>query len=183
MRDDLHRSMPPRAAWRKVLQLACSHASASELQAAIVRAVHKDADWLATHWGHRFISVLDLGRNDLFAQERVRAELKVLQDTSPNPQARSVCEMALGILARDGRASTDYKTVVMSQALHALAEECLELVSSKVADRFGADQASQARRLLRGVLPTCDFLGAPLERMNEPATMESVLSHPLALKL
>jgi hypothetical protein len=183
MRDDLHKSVAPRNAWGRVLRLACAHASANELREAIVRAVQKDADWLATPWGHRFNSVLELGRNDLFAQDRVRAELKELQTTSPNPQARSACEMALGVLARDGGASTDFKTVVMSQVLRAFAEECVELVSSKVADRFGADQAGHIRRSLSGQLPACDLLREPLRKVTEPETMESVLNHPLALKL
>jgi hypothetical protein len=183
MHDDLHKSVPPRTAWARVLRLACAHASASELREATVNAVRRDADWLATPWGHQLNSVLELGRNDLFAQERVRAELKKLQATSPNPHARSVCEIALGVLARDGSVSTNFRTVVMTQAMRAFAQDCVELVSSKVADRFGAGQAGQVRRLLHGLLPACDFLSAPARAPTAPNTVESVLSQPLALNL
>ena len=184
MRDDLHKSVPPRMAWARVLRLACAHANEAELREAIVRAVRSDAEWLGTPWGLQLERAFDLGRNDLFAEAKVRASLTQLLVISPNPQARAVCEIALGILARDGTVPADFKTMVFSQALPAFAEDCVELVSSKVAIRFGADQAGQVRRLLAGLLSGCDFLSeSPPRESVEHATLDSVLNEPLPLRL
>ena len=184
MRDDLHKSVPPRTAWAKVLRLACAHAGDTELREAIVKAVRKDADWLGTSWGQQFESALDLGRNDLFAHEKVRAELKLLLATSPSTQARSACEIALGCLAREGNVSADFRTSVLTETFQVLAEDCFELVSSRVAGRFGEGQASQVRPRLHGLLPGCDLLRDPPRRApSGHSSVESVLDQPLSLSL
>lgn len=126
MRDDLHKSVAPRTAWAKVLRLACEHASEDDLRDAIVRAVRKDAEWLATPWGKQFEDVLERSNSDLFALDRVREELTALMVSSPNPQARSACEIALGSLVREGRVLPEFKCSVMDQALRAFGEDCVE---------------------------------------------------------
>ncbi|SOD24079.1 hypothetical protein SAMN05518800_1211 [Variovorax sp. YR752] len=184
MRDDLHKSVPPRTAWAKVLRLACERADANELTEATVRAVRQDAQWLATSWGQRFETALNLGRDDLFAQERVRAELKGLMSTSPTPQARSACEIALGVIARQGGVTADFRVSVLSETLHVFAGDCVEQVSSLIAVRFGDRQAFEVRRLLHGLLSGCDLLRDPPKRTRAlPDSVESLLDLPLGLSL
>jgi hypothetical protein len=184
MRDDLHKSVPTRPAWARVLRLACKQASEDELRDAIVRAVRKDAEWLMEPWGQQFERALDLGDSDLFAQDPVREALTALMASSPNPQARSACEIALGCLVREGRVRPDFKGFVMDQALRAFAEDCVELVSSWVAGRFGEQQAAQVRRRLRGLLPSCDLLrDPPRRRRGGDLSVEAVLDLPLSVSL
>ena len=76
MRDDLHKSVPPRTLWAKVLRLARAEASQEELRDALTLAVRKDAGWIMLPWGQAFERALDLGSSDFFAQEKVREELK-----------------------------------------------------------------------------------------------------------
>lgn len=184
MRDDLHKSVPPRTAWSKVLRLACNHADIDDLRDATVRAVRHDAEWLGAPWGQQFQRSLDLGSSDFFAADRMRAELLALMTNSPNPHARASCEIALGILARDGGASAGFKSIVVEHALRAFAVDCIELVSSRVAARFDESQAAQVRRLLYGLLPTCDFAKSdPSRSHNAEWSIEDGLNFSLSVSI
>ena len=108
MRDDLHKSVPPRTLWAKVLRLARAETSQEDLRDALTLAVRKDAGWIISPWGQAFERALDLGSSDLFAQDEVQEELKALMATCPNPHARSTCEIALGLLAREDRVPSDF---------------------------------------------------------------------------
>ena len=184
MRDDLHKSVSPRTAWARVLRLVCEHASEEELRDATVRAIRKDAEWLMAPWGQKFERALDLGSSDLFAQDRVREELTALMASSPNHQARSACEIALGYLVREGRAPAEFKSFVLDQALRVFGEDCVELVSSCVAGRFGEHQAAQVRRRLLCLLPSCDLLRDPPRHVRiGPLSVDAVLDLPLSVSL
>jgi hypothetical protein len=184
MRDDLHKSVPPRTAWAKVLRLACNHADSQEVQDALVRAIRKDADWLTDPWGRKFQDVLELGRGELFARDKVREELIQLVDSSPNPQARVSCEIALGILAREGDVPSDFKTLVVDKALRVFAVDCVEHIASVVATRFDDGQAAQVSRVLQGHLPSCDLTRDPPKRERKLGrTVDSALGIPLEISL
>lgn len=184
MRDDLHKSVPPRSAWAKVLRLACKHADAHDVQDALVRAIRKDADWLTERWGQKFQEVLELGRGELFARDKVREALLLLVNSSPNPHARASCEIALGILAREGDLPSDFKTSVVEKALRTFAVDCIEHVASVVAKRFDGGQAAQVSRLLRGHLPSCDLNRDPPKReRNVGRSVDSALGIPLEISL
>ena len=184
MRDDLHKSVPPRTAWARVLRLACEHASDEELRDATVLAIREGADWLTTPWGQQFERALDLDSRDLFAQDRVREELMTLMASSPNHQARSTCEIALGCLVREDCVLPGLKNLVVDHALHVFGEDCVELVSSRVAGRFGEQQAAQVRRRLLGILPSCDLsCDPPRRRRSKALSVEAVLDLPLTVSL
>ena len=184
MRDDLHKSVPPRSAWAKVLRLACNHADAPDVQEALVRAIRKDANWLSGPWGQKFQEVLELGRGELFAQDKVREELMMLAASSPNPHARASCEIALGALAREGDVPSNFKTTVIEKALRTFANDCVEHVASLVAARFDVGQAAQVSRSLRSQLPACDLsFDPPRRERNVGRTVDSALAIPLAISL
>ena len=184
MRDDLHKSVPQSRAWTKVLRLACTHADAHDIQDALVRAIRKDADWLTEGWGQKFQAVLELGRDELFAQEKVREALILLANSSPNPHARASCEIALGILVREGDVPSDFKTSVVDKALRTFADDCIEHVASLVAKRFDGGQAAQVSRFLRSHLPSCDLTRDPPKReRNVGRSVDSALGIPLEISL
>ncbi len=183
MRDDLHKSVPQRTAWARVLRLACQHAAQDELLDAMVRAIRKDARWLSAPWGKQFEATLDIGATDMFSHEKVREELLALAVSSPDTNARASCEMALGCLARDDGVALNLKGIVIDAAMRAIAGDCIELVASRVAAKFDQRQAAQVRRLLHELLPQCDLSRDPPRRTRRPddLSIESALDLPLAL--
>lgn len=184
MRDDLHRSVPPRNHWARVLRLVCSRASEDELREAMTKAVRRDTEWLGTPWGGQFQATLERSGADLFPQEQLRAELNRLMRFCPSQHARTSCEIALGQLARDGTPGPDFKTRVMDRAMRVQAGDCVELVASRVASRFDLNQAGQVRRRLAGVLPGCDLTKEPPKRARAAKpTIDEDLDSPLALAL
>lgn len=185
MRDDLHRSVAPRSAWARVLRLANEQSSPEELKDLLVRAVRHDADWLATPWYHQFAQTLDHGRGELFGDvEGMRARLTALMTSSPSPQAQSSCEIALGCLAREGQVPADFKNIVFDQVLRTFGVECVELVCSHVAIRFGDSQAVQMRRRLGVALATCDLLNEPPRGVrNDELSIDDGLAIALELTL
>ena len=185
MRDDLHKSVPPRSKWAKVLRLACNHADDPDLQDALVRAIRKDSsDWLNGQWGQKFQEVLKFGRGDLFALDKVRDEFMMLAASSPNPHARASCEIALGVLAREGDVPSNFETTVIESALRTFANDCIEHVVSLVAARFDVGQAVQVSRTLRAHLPGCDLTRDPPRReRNVGRTVDSALGIPLVISL
>ena len=184
MRDDLHKSVPPRTSWTKVLRLACEHASDEDLRDAVTLAIHRDADWLTSPWGRDFERALDLGSSDLFAEDKSREELNALMASSPTPQARSALEMALGLLAREERVPPDFKNLVIGEALHVFGVDCVELVSSLVSRQYGEKQSTQIRQRLHGVLPSCDLLQDPPRRGPKgKLSVVAVLDLPLSVSL
>jgi len=184
MRDDLHKSVPPRTHWAKVLRLARAEASQEDLRDALTLAVRRDAGWIMSPWGQGFERALDLGSNDFFAQDKVREELKALLAACPNPQARSTCEIALGVLAREDQVPSDFKNLVFGTALRVFAEDCVELVSSRVASQFDAHQSALVRRRLHGELPKCDLLRDPPRRGRKAKlSVDAALDLPLSVSL
>ncbi len=182
MRDDLHKSVSPRTAWAKVLRLACQHAAKDDLVDAMIRAIRKDAVWLREPWGKRFEATLELGTSDLFSHERVRDGLLALVTSSPNPDARRSCEIALGCLAREGGVVPNLKGLVIDEAMRVFAADRVELVASRVALKFDLGQAAQVRKLLDGLLPHCDLSQDPPSRARtEVLPIDSVLDLPLTL--
>ena len=184
MRDDLHKSVPPRTLWARVLRLARAEATQEDLRDALTLAVRRDAGWIMSPWGQAFEQALDLGSCDFFAQDKVREELKALMATCPNPQARSTCEIALGLLAREDRVPSDFRNLVVGTALRVFGEDCVELVSSRVASQFDAHQSALVRRRLHGELPSCDLLRDPPRRGPKVnLSVEAALDLPLSLSL
>ncbi len=182
MRDDLHRSVPPRTHWARVLRLACNRASEEELRFATTLAVRRDTEWLETSWGGKFTATLERSSNDLFPQEQLRAELNGLMRECPNQHARTSCEIALGQLARDGQTGPDFKTKVMDRAMQVQAADCVELVASRVASQFDLKQGGLVRRKLCEVLSSCDLTQEPLKPMKAAkATIEADLNSPLEM--
>lgn len=180
MRDDLHRSVPPRTAWARVLRLACNRGAPDELRDVITQAVRRDTEWLKTPWGISFEATLSRGNADLFPQEQMRIELNSLMRTCPSQHARTSCEIALGQLARDGLPGLDFKSKVMDKAMRVQAADCLELVASRVASQFDLNQASQVRRRLTEVLSGCDLTKEPPKRASAAqTTIEEDLESPL----
>ena len=184
MRDDLHKSVPPRTLWAKVLRLARAEASQEDLRDALTLAVRRDAGWIMSPWGQAFERAMDLRSSDFFAQDKVREELKALMASCPNPQARSTCEIALGLLAREDRVPSDFKNLVVGTALRVFGEDCVELVSSRVASQFDAHQSALVRRRLHGELPSCDLLRDPPRRGRKvKLSVEAALDLPLSVSL
>lgn len=184
MRDDLHKSVPPRTLWAKVLRLARDDASQEDLRDAITLAIRRDADWITSPWGRAFEQALDLGGSDFFAQDKVREELKALMATCPNPQARSTYEIAMGLLTREDRVPTDFKNLVLGTAMRIFGEDCFELLSSRVAGQFGAQQSALVRRRLHSELPSCDLLRDPPRRGRKvKLSVDAVLDLPLSVSL
>lgn len=184
MRDDLHKSVPPRSLWARVLRLARAEATPEDLREALTLAVRRDAGWTMSPWGQAFEQALDLGSCDFFAQDKVREELKALMATSPNPQARSTCEIALGLLAREDRVPSDFRNLVVETALRVFGEDCVELVSSRVASQFDAHQSALVRRRLHGELPSCDLLRDPPRRGRKvKLSVDAALDLPLSVSL
>lgn len=182
MRDDLHRSVPPRTHWARVLRLACSRASEDELREAMTKAVRRDTDWLGSPWGIQFESTLERSSCDLFPNEQLRAELNSLLRSSPTQHARTSCEIALGQLARDDVPGHDFKRKVMERAMRVQAGDCVELLASRVAGRFDLKQAGEVRRQLVRVLPSCDLTKEPPKRTKAATnSIESDLDSPLEL--
>lgn len=184
MRDDLHRSVAPRAHWARVLRLVCSRATEEELREAMTKAVRRDTEWLGTPWGSQFQATLERSGGDLFPQDQLRAELNGLMRSCTSQHARTSCEIALGQLARDGTPGPDFKTKVMDRAMRVQAGDCIELVASRVAGRFDLNQAGQVRRRLAGVLPGCDLTKEPPKRVKAArATIDEDLASPLEFTL
>lgn len=185
MRDDLHKSVRPRTAWGKVLRLACQRAAEDEIVDAMVRAIRKDAaEWLSGPWGRQFETTLELGTTDLFLHEKVRQELLALEASSPDPHARASCEIALGCLAREGGVVANLRGVVVDEAMHVFAHDCVELVVSRVAAKFDQRQAAQIRKLLIGLLSHCDLSQDPPPRARaNDFSVDAVLDLPIELTL
>ena len=184
MRDDLHKSVPPRTLWARVLRLARAEANQEDLRDALTLAVRRDAGWIMSPWGQAFERALDLGSCDFFAQDKVREELKALMGACPDPQARSTCEIALGVLARENQVPSDFKNLVLGTALHVFAADGVELVASLVASQFGAHQSALVRRRLLSELPNCDLLRDPPRRGPKVSvSVEAALDLPLSLSL
>ena len=64
MRDGLHKSVPPRTLWAKVLRLARAEASQEDLRDALTLAVRRDAGWIMSPWGQAFERAMDLGSSE-----------------------------------------------------------------------------------------------------------------------
>jgi len=136
----------------------------------MTRAVRRDTDWLSTPWGMQFQATLERSGGDLFPHEQLRVELNGLMRSCPSQHARTSCEIALGRLARDGAPGPDFKSKVMDRAMRVQAGDCVELVASRVASRFDLNQASQVRRRLAGILPSCDLTKEPPKRVKPAKT-------------
>lgn len=185
MRDDLHKSVPPRTLWAKVLRLVGNDASKEDLRDAITLAIRRDANWITSSaWGRAFEQALDLGNSDFFAQEKVREQLIALLATCPNPHARSTYEIAMGLLAREDQMPTDFKNLVLGTAMRNFGEDCLELLSSRVAAQCGAQQSTVVRRRLHSELPNCDLLRDPPRRGRKvKLSVDAALDLPLSVSL
>ena len=181
MRDDLHKSYPPRHAWGRVLHLAENGAPAHELSSAIVRAVQKDADWMLSGWGRAVERALEMAGQDMFAREKAQAEMRALLPQSPNVHARGVCQVALGCLARGDDLGLNFRETAIRTALNLFAGDCIEQVASRVAQTFGHEQARQVREVLSTTLPSCDFTSAPAPRKRVRAEVEDGLNMALEL--
>lgn len=181
MRDDLHKSYPPRHAWGRVLRLAENSGPADELSRAIVRAVQKDADWMLTGWGRSVDRAVAMAGEDMFARERAQAELRALLPQSPNVHARGVCEVALGCLARGDELDSNFRETTIRTALNLFAGDCVEQVASRVAQTFGYRQARQVRAVLSKTLPICDFTRAQASLKRVRHDVEVGLSMALEL--
>jgi len=170
MRDDLHRSFPPRHHWGAVLRGASGRVSEPEMIHLIVRAVRKDASWLESDWGAALTKALDDAGADIFGREKVEADLRVLMESSPALHARSVCELALGCIARGDSPGLGFRENVLREALGALARDCVEQVTARVAQKFDYIQARQVHSFIVGRLPLCEFLRPPPPREKKAAS-------------
>ena len=183
MRDDLHKTYPPRTHWSRVLRLAHQQGAEADLTVALVKAVRKDAEWLDTEWGNQFEQALNRGAGDFFAREKAQAELLELNRRNPNAHARGVCEVALGCLARGDVLSLDFKDRVIREALQTSARDFVEQVAARVAKKFDHSQARQVRTVLNEHLPNCDFSQPPMMNKKASKSIDADLSMPLALAI
>lgn len=184
MRDDLHKSVPPRTPWSRVLRLAQLSERDSELSVAVVRAVRADASWLGSTWGRQLEAVLTKSDSGFFVEDSVRHELLRLEQTAPDDTARAVVGIALGLLARDGHVAPGFRAAVLSEALRIQGADCLEQLVSCVATRFDRRQAALVRDKLTATLQFCDLTKEPVAgRRRRAESVDEDLGIPLQLKV
>jgi hypothetical protein len=182
MRDDLHKSVPPRSAWAAALRGASKATDARLIQQTEI-AIRKDANWLTSSWGRELIEVLDQGTGQMFVAERMREQILVMQSKSPDPHARAVCELALGALLQHGEVLPRFKDHVLQNALRIFATESIELLATRVAKQFGHEQSLQVRKKFLRILPRCDLLKEPAARKRRVRSSDAdILNAPLHVK-
>lgn len=184
MRDDLHKSVPPRTPWARVLRLAQLPERDPELQVALVRAVRADASWLGGTWGRKLEVVLTESDGGFFVEDRVRHELLRLEETAPDHTARAVVGIALGLLARDGHLKPGFRDAVLSEALRIHGADSVEQTVSCVATRFDRRQAALVRGKLSAALDLCDLTKKPVSgRRRSAEPVDEGLGIPLPLRV
>ena len=94
MRDDLHKSVPPRTHWSRLLRLIQLPPDNPDLQEALVRAVRSDATWIGTPWGRDLEAALLLAEDDFFVEDKVQRKLIDLQTGSVS--APRLCALQFG---------------------------------------------------------------------------------------
>lgn len=184
MRDDLHKSVPPRTRWARVLRLAQLSEHDSELHVAVVRAVRADASWLGDTWGRKLEAVLTMSDGGFFVEDSVRHELLRLEQMAPDHTARAVVGVALGLLARDGHVTPGFREAVLNEALRIQAVDSVEQLASCVAIRFDLRQAAFVRDKLTAALQFCDLTQEPVgERRRRAESVDEDLGIPLQLRV
>ena len=184
MRDDLHKSVPPRTAWARVLRLVQLPERDSDLQAAVVRAVRADAPWLGDSWGRELDAVLSRSDGDFFVEDSVRPDLLRLEQSAQGHMARAVVGIALGLLARDGPVVPGFRDEVRKQALRLHATDCFEQLASRVVTRFDRRQAALVRDKLTATLEFCDLTnGHTRAKLRGADSLDEDLGMPMDLRV
>jgi hypothetical protein len=119
----------------------------------------------------------------LFALEQCNLVLQTYAAKCPSLAERQLCEMARGLLARDG--------VTEKLVERAYVEVCkshgppnIEQISSKVAERFGPEESAKVSIKLTEVLSRCCFEPPMHENVEQQTLCDlEILDQPISLRL
>lgn len=185
MRDDLYKTVPVSAPWRKVLRCLDRYSPDFEIRQYIHAAVHAD-EWSKESVGGQTLGQLLAEKHaDLISDghDRIKSKLLIFGEAAVSAAARGACEMALGILAVDGL-TADFEERVLRAAGDEQARSGIEHIAACVRLVRGVDEARQVRGRLLTVARGCDFSEAPRKRVAYPRKSDAeILGVELALKL
>lgn len=185
MRDDLSKTEPVSAPWRKVLRCLDRHSPDFEIRQCIHAAVHTD------EWSKESVGGQTLGESlaekhaDLISdgRERIKSKLLIFEEAAVSAAARGACEIALGILAEDGL-TANFRGRVLRAAGEEQARSGIEHIAARVTLAHGMDEARQVRRRLLTVAIGCDFSKAPQKPVARPRKSDAeMLDAALSLSL
>jgi hypothetical protein len=184
MRDDLHKTVPLSSPWRKVLRcLGKEKGSDADIARHIAAAAVAESGLEDKINGHCLLDILDRAHPDLFGdgESQMRDSLLQFLDCSPPAAARSICEIALGILSQNGL-TPGYKNQVIQEACFEQSKDQIELITAKVRKRDGMIPALEVHQRLTQALSDCAFVELKVGSIRHPPKSTSgILDTELAL--
>jgi len=184
MRDDLHRTVPLSRAWRPVMKFIGREADWQRVPAAMSKAVRKEIEaGLERTWVTEFKKTLALVETDLFGSEHCVYIFDDFERRCPTLVERQICEMARGLVARDGTTTKLYDRAVVEVCRHSLPAHIAHL-EAQVRARHGVAEATQFFEKLTNLSRECKFEsnGLKVSRSSEES-ISDLLNEPIALNL
>lgn len=132
MRDDLHKTVPVSRAWRRVLRLAYRDEDIELMPQAITSAANSAVqEGLRKPCAKSFKESLEQAAPDLFGIEHQAEVIQLYRASGQSPVERKLCEVALGLHAKDG-AAPDIFEAALRQCVKANATDNIELIKAHV---------------------------------------------------